>query len=131
MIWIGIEDLVANALIELNERYGIRKVTGEQINAYEKAVLEYLKQKGIHAAYCCDRNMFAQFKNEYSDFFTTYEDKISVTHFMNDNINAANLAEKFRGISCKLLRAFMDDDVVNSLTKDLIEEKSNSKRLVL
>jgi hypothetical protein len=107
-------------------------VTGGQINAYEKAILGYLEQKGIHAAYYCERYMFAQFKNEYRDFFTICEDEISVTYFMNENITAINLVEKFRGyLSLKLLLAFVDDNVVNSLTTDIVEEKSNSKRLAL
>jgi hypothetical protein len=132
MIRIRIEDLVANALIELNQRYGIRKVTGDQINAYEKAVLEHLMQQGIHAIYCCDRYMFAQFKDEYSDFFTVCEDRYSIEYFMNENISAGNLTEKFRGyLSLKLLLAFINDDVVHSLERDLIDAKGNNKRLAL
>jgi hypothetical protein len=131
MIKIGIEDLVANALIELNGRYGIRKVTGEQINAYEKSVLEYLKMQGIKAIYYCDRYMFAQFKEEYSDFFTIYEDNNSTIYFMNENVNTDNLTQEFRGyLPLDLLLAFVNENVVKSLTENLVDVKSNNKKLV-
>jgi hypothetical protein len=76
--------------------------------------------------------MFAQFKDEYSDLFIVHEDRYSIEYFMNENIGADNLVEKFRGyLSLKFLLAFINEDVVHSLEGDLVDAKHNNKKLVL
>jgi len=45
--FIGIEDLVANALIELVEKTGNRTVSFSQLNKYGKAVIAKLKKDDL------------------------------------------------------------------------------------
>ena len=73
--YIGIEDLAANALIEIMKKTDRRFLTYSEIESYGAEVVQILKENGEKAVLILSRdNTDALFKN-YSEFFEEREKK--------------------------------------------------------
>lgn len=68
--YIGIEDLAANAMIELFSEPGTgRFVTYQELEEYGDAVIQYLAGHGEKAVLIMSRNSTNAMFRDYSDFF--------------------------------------------------------------
>ena len=112
--FIGIEDLVANALIELVEKTGNRTVSFSQLNKYGKAVIAKLKKDDMDVTLIFTRDATDQFFHDCSDIFTINETTADVQITLNENISTKYLRQKFRiNLALNLLSAFVAPDAVN------------------
>lgn len=112
--FIGIEDLVANALIELVEKTGNRTVSFSQLNKYGKAVIAKLKKDDMDVTLIFTRDATDQFFHDCSDIFTINETTTDVQITLNENISTKYLRQKFRiNLALNLLSAFVAPDAVN------------------
>ena len=97
--FIGVEDLVANALIELVEKTGNRTVSFSQLNKYTRDETE-------------------QFFHDCSDIFTINESESDIEITLNDNISTAYLRKKFRiNLAVHLLSAFVSPEAVETIIR--------------
>ena len=71
-ISIGIEDLVANALIESLERSGKREVLFRDLDKYGAKVIKVLDRKGEQAVLIFSRESTTQFLRDYSNYFEAF-----------------------------------------------------------
>lgn len=67
--FIGIEDLVANALIELMENNACREVTFETLIKYGAVVLSVMRDNGDEAVFLLSKEHTDELIRNYSDFF--------------------------------------------------------------
>jgi len=112
--FIGIEDLVANALIELVEKTGNRTVSFSQLNKYGKAVIAKLKKDDMDVTLIFTRDATDQFFHDCSEIFTISETTSDVQITLNENISTKYLRQKFRiNLALNLLSAFVAPDAVN------------------
>lgn len=114
--YIGVEDLAANALIELLESSNINTVKFKTLYEYGIEVLKVLKQNGQEAVLLFSRNHTDGMLRNYSDFF-----EIITTPSGDDCIalraekTVTDLRNHFRAfLTLNLLMAFTDKQ---SLTK--------------
>lgn len=115
--FIGIEDLVANALIELVEKTGNRTVSFSQLNKYGNAIITKLRASDLDVTLVYTRDKTEQFFHEYSDIFTTNEDESDIEITLNDNISTAYLRKKFRiNLAVHVLSAFVSPEAVKTIT---------------
>lgn len=114
--FIGIEDLVANALIEIVEKTGNRNVLFSQLNRYGDAVLAKLKKDQMDVTLIFTKDSTERFFHDCSDIFSIKEldDDVKIT--LKDEISTNYLRKRFRiNIALNLLHAFVDSDVVKEI----------------
>ncbi len=109
--YIGIEDLAANALIEIlsDEREGF--VSYETLDDYGMEVVRILSEKGDKALLVLSRDATREMFRNYSDIFVeeTYNGKLGIG--LKQGVTVDCLIDKFRGyLSLELLLAFMSED---------------------
>lgn len=116
-----IDDMVANAFIELNNienNERVNEIPLAIIEKYGDEVAKKIVADGNKVAFCLSRESYEKFKFDYNDFFTTKEGTNSSV-ILNDRIETEDLIKKFRGyLPFKLLLAYMDKEVVK---KGLLE----------
>lgn len=121
--YIGIEDLAANALIEIlktkeNEQTGQYCVTLAELEAYGNQVIQYLNELGEKAVLILSReNTSLMFRN-YSDFFEEVETDKGIAIALKEGKTVSDLVKKFRTyLALDLMMAFMNTETVRVLHK--------------
>lgn len=107
MIKIHLEDLVANAIIEIERRTKRTYVTGRELNNYGRAVLFDLKAKNIRAKLEISKDLF---KNTYQDYFSVYGDGYQ----LNPEKSTEDVVNHFRKhTSYDVLLSLVDDRIID------------------
>lgn len=115
-IYIGIEDLAANALIELVEKSEKREVLFKQLDEYGAKVIKYLNDKQEHAVLVLSKERTNEFLHDYSDYFELFSNGIDEGIRLREGISVCQLWEKFRGyLSVDVMLAFMDKISISAL----------------
>lgn len=111
---IGIEDLAANALIEILDKEkdkSNRFVSYTTLEKYGLEVCKLLNEKGEKAILNLSRDETCKALNNYSDIFSEYKKDGILGIKLKDNTSIDNLITKFRGyLSLNTLLAFMADE---------------------
>ena len=114
--FIGIEDLVANALIELVEKKGTRSILFSQLNKYGEAIIAKLRQDEMDVTLIFTRDSTEQFFHDCSDIFDLkyVENDIQIT--LKEGISTNYLRKRFRiNIALHLLHAFVGEDAMSAI----------------
>lgn len=115
-IYIGIEDLVANALIELVEKSEKREVLFKELDEYGALVIKYLNEKQEQAVLVLSKERTNDFLHDYSDYFELFSKGLDEGIRLKEGIATSELWEKFRGyLSVDVMLAFMDKMSVKAL----------------
>ncbi len=120
--YIGIEDLAANALIEIlqmkdAQEFGQCVVTLRELEEYGAEVVRYLNaRKGEKALLILSRASTTHMFKNYSDFFEEIETDRGTAIALQKGKTVEDLIEKFRTyIAVELINAFMDEKTVRVL----------------
>lgn len=116
-VYIGIEDLAANALIEImannaNNRF----VSYKELEDYGAEVVKFLNSKGEKAILILSRESTNDMFRNYSDIFeeTSYSDSLGIG--LKSQITIDDLINKFRGyLAWDVLLAFVNEQTVSKL----------------
>ena len=116
-VYIGIEDLASNALIEImSENESKRFVSYIELESYGNEVVNFLTAKGEKAVLILSRESTnAMFRN-YSDIFkeTVKSEQLGIE--LKEGITVEALIRKFRGyLSWDVLLAFVNKKTVSKL----------------
>lgn len=115
-IYIGIEDLVANALIELAEHKKQREVLFKDLDRYGAKVVKLLNQENEQAVLILSKERTNEFLHDYSDYFELFTNGLEEGIRLKDNVDIDVLRVKFRSyLSIKVMLAFIDRTSVESL----------------
>lgn len=114
--YIGIEDLAANAMIEMLKKGGQRFLTYDEIELYGAEVVQILKENGEKAVLILSReNTHALFRN-YSEFFEEEERSGKKGIKLKADKEVDDLIQQFRGyLALDVLLAFMNQRSVQVL----------------
>ena len=119
--YIGIEDLAANALIEIlktkeKEQYSQCYVTLSELEAYGNQVIRYLNDKGEKAILILSRKNTSMMFRNYSDFFEEVEMETGIAISLKEGKTVLDLIKKFRTyLALDVMLAFMDAETVQVL----------------
>lgn len=114
--YIRIEDLVANAMIEVLKNGNRRFLTYDEIEKYGMEVIEILNKKNEKAVLKLSRQYTDDFLRDYSDFFGEKMDNNLLGISLKEGKDLEDLISYFRGyISLDVLLAFSDDKAVQTL----------------
>lgn len=118
-VYIGIEDLVANALIELVEKNADRRVVFfRELDEYGAMVVKYLNENHEHAVLLLSKERTNSFLHDYSEFFELYSEdgKIDEGIRLKDGVTTGSLWERFRSyLTTDVLMAFMNEEALTKL----------------
>lgn len=114
--YIGIEDLAANALIEVLKKGKKRFLTYFEIESYGAQVIERLNEKDEKAILVLSRESTNAFFRNYSDFFEEKEENGNLGIQLKTGKNLNDLIVQFRGyLALDLLLAFINERSVSAL----------------
>ena len=107
-IYIEIEDLVANALIELVEKSGKREVLFRELDEYGAKVIEVLSdEQDTKAVLVVSRESQMAMLEDYTDMFEPFEDNGALGIRLRDGIETIELWKRFcASLSIKVIHAF-------------------------
>lgn len=121
MFYLGMEDLTANALIEILKQQTpdfqeSTFVTYAQLEEYGMEVTRILLEEGDEAVFILSRdNTNALFFN-YADFFEEKDSPNGLGVALKDGVSLPNLISTFRGyLPWSVLRAFSDERSIAKL----------------
>lgn len=119
--YIGIEDLAANALIEiLSAKKGAESqqlyVTLAELEKYGAQVVRYLNEKGDDALLILSGESTSMMFRNYSDFFEEIETSEGTAISLREGKTVTDLVVKFRTyLSLDVMMAFMATEAVSVL----------------
>ena len=117
-MFIGIESLAANALIEIINKTNRREVDFASLVKYGMKIVKLIQeQTGEEAILLLSKKYQMNMIDDYSDFF---EMKINANGYdvfkLRDDITAEDLSEYFRWtMSIRVIRAFMSEEAIMEL----------------
>lgn len=115
--FIGIEDLVANALIEQVDKTGEREVSFSKLNKYGASVVKTLNEQNEEAILLLSRdrtNSFIHNCTEYFSIRTDDEEEMYIS--LNEGIQTDDLRRQFRAnIAFNVLLAFINENSLRAL----------------
>ena len=108
--YIGIEDLVANALIEIVDKTKNRSVSFKKLNEYGAIIIRTLNSQNKESILLLSRDKTDDFIHNCTEYFTIREDDQGESFIiLNDGITTDQLREKFRvNLSFNVLLAFIN-----------------------
>lgn len=115
--FIGIEDLVANALIEMIEKNKSRKVSFEQLNKYGAMIIRILRENDEEAVVLVSKHYTNELIRNYSDFFEIMDNDSSDSYItLKDGKTEGDLRRHFRAyLSISMILAFTDSSSLSEL----------------
>jgi len=116
-MFIGIESLAANALIEV-EKTGKRDVCFETLVKYGSKVAKFLhEQTGEEAILLLSKKYQQSMIENYSNYFEVKLDKLGQRIFwLKDGVTIDELSDYFRwAMSMKVIKAFMSPEAIMEL----------------
>lgn len=114
--YIGIEDLAANAMIEMLKKSGKRFLTYNEMEAYGAEVVRILKESGEKAVLILSRENTDAFFWNYSEFFEEKEENGKKGILLKDDKEVKDLIQQFRGyLALDVLLAFVNQQSVKVL----------------
>jgi hypothetical protein len=119
-LYIGIEDLAANALIEvLSENEEKRFVTYKELTDYGNMVVQILRTSiNEKAILIWSRDYTNALFRNYSDIFIEKKTDAGLGIALRDGVDVDKLIEKFRGyLAWDVLLAFTDERATSVLNK--------------
>ena len=114
--YIGIEDLAANAMIEMLKKGGQRFLTYNEIEMYGAEVVQILRENKEKAVLILSRENTDALFRSYSEFFEESEQYGKKGIKLKENKEVEDLIQQFRGyLALDVLLAFMNQRSVQVL----------------
>lgn len=117
-VYIGIEDLVANAIIELAERNIRNEVYFDELTHYGTTVVQLLLAEDKKAVLLLSQDSTLEFIRDYSDYFELFKNNDTKKEGikLKENISIDTLWDVFRGyLSVDLMKAFSNQESLSKL----------------
>jgi hypothetical protein len=115
-MYIGIEDLVANALIELLENSEKKEVLFSTLQVYGATVIKILLENGKNAILILSDEHTTEFLRDYTDLFELFNNGKEDGIRLKSSVTVDELWRKFRSyLSLDVIKAFCDTRSVKTL----------------
>lgn len=119
-IYVGIEDLVTNALIELTKQH-IRKVSLNTLIDYGTTIVKLLSQSGQDAILLVTKESTYDFVHDYADFFSIVSYDGTEYIELRGGITNADLRQQFRkNLTVDIAKAITRQETVDVLKRDFV-----------
>lgn len=113
MLYLHIEDLIANAMIELEKTSKVRSVPLSLAFLYGDEVIKYLGKQGYYAKVKMGKNSLDLFEMKYTNYFDIYQDDKDRWYLLNHEKTIQDVTCEFREhLPLEVIRAFTNLDVI-------------------
>lgn len=114
--YIGIEDLAANALIEIMKKCDRKSISYNELEQYGARVVQLLSEKGEKAVLVLSRDNTHALFRDYSEFFEEIELEAGLGIQLKENKTKEDLIIQFRGyLALDVLLALVDQTSISAL----------------
>lgn len=114
--YIGIEDLAANALIEIMKKCDRKSISYNELEQYGARVVQLLSQKGEKAVLVLSRDNTNALFRDYSEFFEEIELEDGLGIQLKEDKTKEDLIIQFRGyLALDVLLALVDQTSISAL----------------
>ena len=120
MLYLTIEDIVPNSVIELERIDGKRKILIADAKKYGEEVAKNLTKRGYYTKLKLNPGLTESFDIKYSNYFEKYYENDTYGYQLKDNINIDEIISIFRNP--------LVDEVVESFTNEEVIENSIGKK---
>lgn len=115
-IYIGIEDLAANALIELLEKSEKKEVLFSTLQEYGATVIKILSESGKNALLILSDEYTNEFLHDYGNMFEQFSNGKEEGIKLKDSVTVTELWRVFRSyLSLDVIKAFSDTQSIKAL----------------
>ena len=115
-IYIGIEDLAANALIELLEKSEKKEVLFSTLQEYGATVIKILSESGKNALLILSDEYTNEFLHDYGNMFEQFSNGKEEGIKLKDSVTVTELCRVFRSyLSLDVIKAFSDTQSIKAL----------------
>ena len=128
MLYLTVEDIVPNSIIEKNKINGSREILIEEAKKYGEEVAEHLKKRGYYTIVKLNSSLTESFETKYSEYFNKYYEKESYGYQLAQDKEIKDLIPIFReSIAEEVRDSFSNEEVI----KNSFPQKANRKVLTL
>jgi len=117
--FINLEDLVANALIEMIEKNNTNKVSFEQLRKYGNMLISWFKNNNNEdVILLLSKHYISELIYNHPDYFEIYDNNETDNYIkLKQTKTAKDLRDRFRSyLSVDMLMAFMDKENLRELS---------------
>ncbi len=124
MLYLHMQDVVANAIIELNQINGSRNVSMNQIEKYGAELIDYFRNLGYYTNIKSSKEAISYFEKNCADFFQKYQRDGETGYSLQKDKTIIDLIDKFRkGLEAEVLLAFTNQSVIKVLLPKSVDNK--------
>lgn len=117
-IMLNMEDLVANALIELLENKSSRKVSFNQLESYKNNIIQMFKEQKKDVVVSISDDNTDRLLSMYSNFFYIRETTNEKYIYLKEEKNEYDLRRNFRSyLPLDMIKIFYNENVLQPLLK--------------
>ena len=129
MLYLTVEDIVANSIIELNKIDGSRCVLIDDAKCYGIEVANNLRKRGYFTLLKLNSSLTESFEVKYKNYFHKFIDKESYGYCLEDDKTIEDIVSIFRSpISSEVVDSFSCDEVIQNSFSDRISKKRVLKK---
>ena len=126
MLYLTIEDIVPNSIIELEKINGRKNVTIEEAKKYGEEVAKHLTKRGYYTRLKLNPGLTESFEIKYGNYFEKYYDKDTYGYYLNEEKDIEEITKIFRTpLVSEVIESFTNQEVIkNSI--GIISTQSNT-----
>lgn len=129
MLYLTVEDIVANSIIELHKIDGSRCVLIDDAKYYGNEVANHLKKRGYFTLLKLNSSLTESFEVKYKDYFHRFSDNESYGYCLDDDKTIEDIVSVFRSpISREIVDSFSNEEVIQNSFGDRISNKILCKK---
>ena len=131
MLYLTIEDIVSNSIIELEKIDGSTNVLIEDAKKYGEEVAKHLTKRGYYTKLKLNPGLTENFEIKYSNYFSKYFEDSTYGYRLNENVSIDDIISIFRNsLVCEVIESFISKEVIeNSVGKVSCEIVKTLKRI--
>ena len=124
MLYLTVDDIVPNAIIELNKIDGSREVIIGDAKIYGEELAKHLGKRGYYTLLKLNPSLTESFEVKYGDFFQKYYQNDSYGYKLQENKEIQDIIPIFRESINKEIRDIFDsEEVIENSFKERIATK--------
>ena len=130
MLYLTVEDIVPNAIVELNNLDGSREVMIEEAKKYGEELAKSLRSKGYYTLLKLNPCLTESFEVKYGNLFKRFNQNDSYGYQLANDKEIKEIIPIFRdSINEEIRDIFASEEVIENSFKDRIKKQSKKKVL--
>ena len=124
MLYLTVEDIVANSIIELNQLDGSKEVLIDEAKKYGEEVSKHLRKRGYYTLLKLNPGLTESFEIKYGNYFSKYYQDETYGYRLNDGKEVEDIVPIFRDpLVYEVIESFTSLEVIENSFSDRVNSK--------